>query len=91
VPAVDVFEHLADADLVKLDIQGSEWAILADPRLVAIPARAIVLEYHPRLAPSAAPHEDAVRLLRSAGFRTSSAVVDEHAGEGTIWAWRDPG
>ena len=32
VPVVDVLPELAAADLVKIDIEGAEWPILADPR-----------------------------------------------------------
>ena len=47
-PRVDVFPYLAAADLVKIDIEGSEWEILADARFAGIAARVLVLEYHPQ-------------------------------------------
>lgn len=88
VPAVDVFPHLADADVVKMDLQGSEWALLTDPRFAAVPLKALVVEYHPFLAPSADPSSDIVRILEAAGYRCSTPA-DVHAGEGTVWAWRE--
>jgi len=40
VPAVDVLPMLDGADLVKIDIEGSEWPILGDPRFQKIFATA---------------------------------------------------
>lgn len=87
VPVVDVFPYLRDADLVKMDVQGAEWDLLADPRWLELTVPAIVLEYHPRLAPSPDAGARARARLTEAGYRTGPAR-DEHAGEGTIWAWR---
>src|SRR3954451_3704212 len=39
VEAVDVFPYLARADFVKVDVEGGEWALLADPRFADLPAR----------------------------------------------------
>jgi FkbM family methyltransferase len=87
VPAVDAFEYLAHADLVKMDIEGGEWAVLSDPRLREIPARAIVLEHHGRLCPVFPPRQAAADLLHAAGFQTwpSGAEVN---GVGMLWGWR---
>ena len=46
VPAVDVYPHLRDADFVKIDIEGGEWPILADPRLADLDDLVLVMEYH---------------------------------------------
>ena len=44
---VDVFATLeGHVALLKIDIEGAEWAILEDPRLAALDAEAIVLEWH---------------------------------------------
>jgi len=87
VPVVDAFEHLADADLVKMDIEGGEWALLGDRRLREIPARAIVLEHHGRLCPAFPPRRAASDLLRAAGFKTMP-VGAEVGGVGMLWGWR---
>jgi FkbM family methyltransferase len=82
----DVFPYLADADFVKMDIEGSEWELLADPRFAAAPARALVLEYHPGYGPG----DDAERVLQdvlgSAGYTVATPERDLDVG--TLWAWR---
>jgi hypothetical protein len=88
IPAADVFPYLAEADLAKLDIEGAEWPILADPRFSALRLEVVVLEYHAEGAPSEDPREAAVLALRAAGFE----IVGEHpkpaCGTGVIWAMR---
>lgn len=88
VQAVDAFIYLADADLAKLDIEGSEWELLGSGRFEREGPRALVLEYHPHLAPDADPLETAVRLLKGAGYRTGHVrhTAPEH---GVLWAWRE--
>ena len=51
VPVIDVLPLIGDADLLKIDIEGSEWPILTDSRFKTLSARAVVLEYHPQGAP----------------------------------------
>ena len=51
VPAVDFFEQAAATDLAKIDIEGSEWPILADARMSTLAVPALVLEYHPEGCP----------------------------------------
>jgi FkbM family methyltransferase len=87
VPAVDFFEHTRTADLIKIDIEGSEWAILADPRMRELRARALVLEYHPECAPRDDSHAAARELLEHAGFATNS-IFRASSGVGMLWAWR---
>lgn len=87
VPIVDAFELAAGCDLVKMDIEGGEWPILADPRLASLDAVALVLEWHARGALSDRPGDDAVRLLEEAGF---TVKPDPHLSHdvGGLWAWR---
>jgi FkbM family methyltransferase len=87
VQAVDAFAYLADADLAKIDIEGSEWELLSSGRLSQEGPRALVLEYHPHLAPGGDPSQVAVRLLEEAGYRTGElrATAPDH---GIVWAWR---
>lgn len=87
IEAVDLFDHLPTADLVKLDIEGGEWPILADPRLSSLDDLVIVLEYHRAGAPRL-PAEDAARdLLEAAGF-TCGFARPNHWGHGILWAWK---
>ena len=87
VRAVDAFTYLAAADLAKIDIEGSEWELLASPRLSQEGPGALVLEFHPHLAPPGDPESMAVRLLEEAGYRTG-ALRPTAPGHGIVWAWR---
>jgi FkbM family methyltransferase len=89
VPAVDFFGQTGDGvDLVKMDIEGGEWQILADPRLAAAPIKVIRLEWHTLLCPEDDARTAAIDLLHAAVFPN---VVDgdrQHARNGVLWAWR---
>ncbi len=87
-PVVDLFEHLEHANLLKIDIEGGEWALLADPRLRTSPVRAIALEYHQHLSPPGPPGRSAEGLLHRAGFSTAT-LHERPDGQGMLWAWRD--
>jgi FkbM family methyltransferase len=87
VPCVDAFALAQAADLVKIDIEGSEWELLADPRLASLPAQALVMEWHDMRCPQPDPRAAAHAALREAGFD----VLCEHRpveSNGTIWALR---
>ena len=88
VPVVDLFTALTDrVSLLKIDIEGAEWAILQDPRLARLQADAIVLEWHAMGSPDPDAHGAARRLLASAGYEQLRDV--EAAGQtGVVWAWR---
>jgi FkbM family methyltransferase len=85
VPIVDVMPLLARADLVKMDIEGGEWPLLADPRFGAV--RSAVLEYHPAGSPGDDPAGSARELLRSHGFDVRP-VFEDPSGIGMLWAIR---
>ncbi len=87
IPIVDVLPYLQAADLVKIDVEGGEWALLADARLATTAIRAIVLEYHHHLSPPGAPGAAAARLLSRAGF-TTEVLHERSDGQGMLWAWR---
>jgi FkbM family methyltransferase len=87
VPLRDVLAEIAQADLVKLDVEGGEWEVLGDERFAAAPPRAIVFEYHPRGCPGDDPHAEALRLLACAGLR-SAEVWSRADGHGMLWGWR---
>jgi FkbM family methyltransferase len=87
VHMVDLFEQDHDVDLLKIDIEGAEWAILADRRLPELQAKAIVFEWHERGCPEADGHAAAERLLRAAGYAHTRDIGDQSGG-GVMWAWR---
>jgi FkbM family methyltransferase len=92
VPVVDLFTQ-PPADLLKIDIEGAEWALLGDPRLASYPARAIVLEWHRRMCPALDARRAARDLLEAAGYEAIDTDGEqETAGEsgvnGVIWGLR---
>jgi FkbM family methyltransferase len=90
VGVVDLFAEDHDVDLMKIDIEGAEWSILADSRLRDLKARALVLEWHAGGCPEADPRAAATRLLRAAGYTHTLDVGDtlKRTGTGVTWAWR---
>jgi FkbM family methyltransferase len=87
VPMVDLFDYLSDADFVKIDIEGGEWPILADPRLADTGPLVLAMEYH-RVGAPFLPALDAARsALEGAGFTTGHARPNEW-GHGILWAWK---
>jgi FkbM family methyltransferase len=91
VPVVDLFAQ-PPADLLKIDIEGAEWAILGDARLASHPARAIVLEWHSRMCPALDARSAARELLAAAGYEAIDADRDEASNEirvnGVMWGLR---
>lgn len=88
VRAVDIFEQDHDVDLMKIDIEGGEWAILTDPRLAALGAEFLIIEWHERGCPEPDARAAAARLLRAAGYGGQEEVeVSSH--KGALWAWRE--
>jgi FkbM family methyltransferase len=83
----DVVTQLAETDLLKMDIEGGEWAILGDARFRERPPRAVVLEYHPRFCPGDDPAAAAEAALAQAGLRVQS-IWRGADGHGMLWAWR---
>lgn len=89
VNVADYFET-PQAELLKMDIEGSEWPILADPRLSAQGSpRVIVLEWHAAMCPADDPHAHARACLTRASY-TVVADRPSHTGRnGVMWAIRD--
>jgi FkbM family methyltransferase len=91
VPTIDIYEHQGSGvDLVKIDIEGGEWAILADPRLSSLKTSIIRLEWHTLLCSQQDARAEAIRLLSAGGF---TGILDgdrEHERNGVLWAWREP-
>jgi FkbM family methyltransferase len=95
LPAVDALPYVQGADFVKLDIEGSEWPILADPRFAADPPRVLVMEWHSVGAPEDNPKRAAVAALEPLGFRVHHPppfdelpMAEPLWGAGVLWAWR---
>jgi FkbM family methyltransferase len=86
VSVADLFAQDHDVDLMKMDIEGGEWPILADPRLAGLKADVLVLEWHARGCPEPDAHAATVRFLRAAGY--SVRDVELGADNGLLWAWR---
>ncbi len=87
VPCADVFRLAESMDLIKIDIEGSEWEVLADPRMAALTASALVMEWHDKQC----PYPDPSAAARSALDRAGYDVLSEHqpvSSNGTIWAAR---
>jgi FkbM family methyltransferase len=85
----DAFALLDGLDLLKIDIEGGEWAILADPRAAALRVPIVMLEYHAHAAPSADPAADARSALERAGYTTESAG-ETQPGFGVVWGYKPP-
>jgi FkbM family methyltransferase len=89
VPTGDLFENDHDVDLMKIDVEGGEWAILTDPRLASLKARAVVLEWHAAGCPEPDPHAAAIRLLGDAGYEPILDLSETHgAAWNVLWARR---
>ena len=72
-------------DLLKLDIEGAEWPILADSRFAGLRVPVVMLEHHNEGAPAGAtPEESAERALTDAGYDVERTVV-EFPGAGVVW------
>ncbi len=78
--ARDVFACLDRVDVLKIDIEGSEWAILGDARFGGLSPAILFLEYHRHLCPADDPRGHATELLRTAGYETSEVFVAPDAG-----------
>lgn len=82
----DALPILAGADLAKVDIEGSEWEILSDPRFATAGVRTLVMEWHATAAhPAGEAGRDARTLLDRAGFEIVE-TVSEAPTCGVLWA-----
>jgi FkbM family methyltransferase len=88
VPMIDVLPRLTGTDLLKLDIEGGEWAIVGDPRFPSAAPPALVMEYHPHLAPPGNEPRAAIeRRLHGCGYVVRE-ILHHADGHGMLWAWR---
>jgi FkbM family methyltransferase len=88
VEAVDVFERIDGVDLLKIDVEGSEWALLADPRFAETGARVVVLEYHAEGCPHPDPAAAAEAALVDAGYEIVPGTSKPAYGAGILWGLR---
>jgi FkbM family methyltransferase len=88
VEVVDVLPAIADVDLLKMDIEGGEWAIISDQRFAAAPPRCLVMEYHPEGCPGIDPPAAVRGFLEGAGLTVGEVGRSPH-GAGMVWAWRE--
>jgi FkbM family methyltransferase len=89
VPGRDTFALLEGIDLLKIDIEGGEWAILADPRFADLSVPVVMLEYHAHGAPSSNPASDARLALERGGYRTET-MAETTPGFGVVWGCKRP-
>jgi len=75
-------------DVMKMDIEGGEWAVLTDARLSDLGADALVLEWHARGCPEGDAHAATIRLLNAAGY-SRLQEVESGPDNGLLWAWRE--
>lgn len=86
VPVIDALSLAEACDFIKIDIEGSEWELLRDPRLSSAGAAALIVEWHDTGSGLRDPAGEAVRLLREAGFQTRE--VPSQPTVGMVWGWR---
>lgn len=92
---VPVVDWLATAgsepiDFLKMDIEGSEYGILFDPRFPQMNVRNLVVEWH-ETPDRPAGGEDVVELLQGLGYHVTYGFQSELQGLkfGLIWGYRD--
>jgi FkbM family methyltransferase len=85
----DAFPYMAEADLLKIDIEGGEWDLLDDPRFAEVSARVLVMEYHPEYAPGGDGDAILRRALADAGYELGPTAGDGSAG--LLWAYKAHG
>lgn len=88
VPAIDVLPDLEAADILKIDIEGAEWELLADPRFGRIRPSVVVLEYHEEACPQPDPAVAAEQALRFADLTVVHAGGKPRFGAGLVWGFR---
>jgi FkbM family methyltransferase len=97
VPIVDVFPYIAGVDVLKIDIEGSEWALLGDPRFAEARPPAVLLEWHSYDCPEDNPRRAAAARFEALGYTVlhekPAPVPDTEPlyGAGTLWAWMEDG
>lgn len=87
IDGIDVLPMLSGMDLIKIDIEGSEWPIIQDPRFASIDCQAVVMEWHQYGCPDPDARAFAEATLKNAGFEVEhDEWFDESAGN--LWGVR---
>lgn len=86
ITMVDFFSVIGSApiDLLKIDIEGSEYELLSDERFLALPVRTLMMEWHPT---DQHPGESGAEWCRHR-LRTAGYTVEEHGGFRVMWGFR---
>ncbi len=74
-------------DLLKMDIEGGEYALLKDKRFETLDVRMLVLEWHDT-AEISNGREWCSERLSSLGFNITDGEI-RYAKAGILWAWKD--
>jgi FkbM family methyltransferase len=87
VQIVDIFPILGDrhVDILKMDIEGGEYEILADERFAKLQVSTIVMEWHSR-GNGLADKQWCEERLRGLGFKITEIFTEQ--GHGMFWAHR---
>ncbi len=85
----DVMDEVGAADLVKVDIEGGEWEILADPAFRREPSDGDGARVSPPPLSGPDPRAEAESAARGGAACTSRTIWHRDDGYGMLWAWRD--
>lgn len=86
VPMVDFFGLDLAADLIKIDIEGGEWPILADARFSSLEIPVLVMEWHARDCPDEQPRSFIWDLMAGVGYQIVVDQLDYGGNNGMVWA-----
>lgn len=88
VPLVDFFEAVGSEpiDLLKIDIEGGEYALLSDPRFARLPVRTLVMEWH-RTTERPDGKAWCERTLAELGYQVTPGIWTGDV-NGLLWARR---
>lgn len=90
VRSMDVLPYMADAHIIKMDIEGAEWGIVSDIRMRDLTEKLLVIEYHPFQCPDENPREVIIDILTGHGFNIHELFFYSHLGMGMLWAYKSP-
>jgi FkbM family methyltransferase len=89
INVIDIFratEMTGAIDILKIDIEGSEYELLSDPRFAGLNVRAVVVEWH-KTPEHPDGREWCVQRLQSLGYQTHIGCEDLPLA-GVVWGFR---